>query len=226
MVAYSRFGSEKREGFSILEAVLEACAEQMLLWLLACEAKTDKHRDRDARRRKARALDSRLGTKMVDLRRMTSLLRASPLRPPVGWASWVVVAASLAQAAEAADDCRSLVEVERNMEEGSNWMIYVTLLIAVLGGIGIGLLCGHVWSRLGPREASRTRHMEAATQTEEFEIHPYWDSLLSDLSKELEQRGERAPRLKRDIVHKLLEVDASRLLRPAHWRRLLRRSRM
>ena len=52
-------------------------------------------------------------------------------------------------------------------------MIYVTLLIAVLGGIGIGLLCGHVWSRLGPREASRTRHMEAATQTEEFEIHPY-----------------------------------------------------
>ena len=51
-----------REGFSILEAVLEACAEQMLLWLLAGEAKTDKHGKRDARRRKARALDSKLVT--------------------------------------------------------------------------------------------------------------------------------------------------------------------
>ena len=34
----------------------------MLLWLLACEAQTDRHRDRDARRRKARALDSKLVT--------------------------------------------------------------------------------------------------------------------------------------------------------------------
>ena len=103
-------------------------------------------------------------------------------------------------------------------------MIYVTMLIAVLAGSVIELLCGRAWSRLGPRETSRAQRIETATQTEEFEIHPYWEFLLSDLSKELEQRGERAPRLKRDIVHRLLEVDASRLLRPAHWRRLLRRS--
>ena len=32
-----------------------------------------------------------LGTKMVDLRRMTSLLKGTPLRPPMGWSSWMVV---------------------------------------------------------------------------------------------------------------------------------------
>ena len=31
-----------------------------------------------------------LGTKMVDLRRTTSLLNRTPLRPPVGWSSWMV----------------------------------------------------------------------------------------------------------------------------------------
>ena len=33
-----------------------------------------------------------LGTKMVDLRRMTSLLKGTPLRPPKGWSSWMVAA--------------------------------------------------------------------------------------------------------------------------------------
>ena len=30
-----------------------------------------------------------LGTKMVDLRRMTSLLKGTPLRPPMGWSSFM-----------------------------------------------------------------------------------------------------------------------------------------
>ena len=33
-----------------------------------------------------------LGAKMVDLRRMTSLLKGTPLRPPMGWSSWLVAA--------------------------------------------------------------------------------------------------------------------------------------
>ena len=33
-----------------------------------------------------------LATKMVDLRRMSSLLKGTPLRPPLGWSSWMVAA--------------------------------------------------------------------------------------------------------------------------------------
>ena len=33
-----------------------------------------------------------LGTEMVELRRMTSLLKGTPLRPPMGWSSWMVAA--------------------------------------------------------------------------------------------------------------------------------------
>ena len=61
-----------------------------------------------------------LGTKMVDLRRMTSLLKGTPLRPPKGWSSWMV-AATLPAVAEAAKDCRVLVWNVRNMCETSGW---------------------------------------------------------------------------------------------------------
>ena len=59
-----------------------------------------------------------LGTKMVDLMRMTSLLKGTPLRPLMGWSSWMV-AATLTAVAEAAKDCRVLVWNVRNMCETS-----------------------------------------------------------------------------------------------------------
>ena len=31
-----------------------------------------------------------MGTKMVDLKRLTTLLKGTPLRPPMGWSSWLV----------------------------------------------------------------------------------------------------------------------------------------
>ena len=34
--------------------------------------------------------DADLGTKVVGLRRMTSILKGTPLRPPMGWSSWMV----------------------------------------------------------------------------------------------------------------------------------------
>ena len=60
-----------------------------------------------------------LRTKMVDLRRMTSLLKATPLRPPVGWSSWMV-ATTLTAVAGAAKDCRVLIWNVRNMCETSD----------------------------------------------------------------------------------------------------------
>ena len=69
-----------------------------------------------------------LGTKMIDLRRMTSLLKGTPLRPPMGWSSWMV-AATLSAFAEAAKDCRLQVWNVRNMCEtsgsGSVWVYLV-----------------------------------------------------------------------------------------------------
>ena len=61
-----------------------------------------------------------LGTKMVDLRQMTSLLKGTPIRPQKGWSSWMV-AATLPAVAEAAKDCRVLVWNARNMCETSGW---------------------------------------------------------------------------------------------------------
>ena len=41
------------------------------------------------RARPAELNEADLGTKMVDVRRMTSLLKGTPLRPPMGWSSWM-----------------------------------------------------------------------------------------------------------------------------------------
>ena len=73
-----------------------------------------------------------LGTMMVDLRRMTSLVKGTPLRPPMGWNSWMV-ATTLTAVAEAAKDCRVLIWNVRNMCETSGWFwICVGMVIAIL----------------------------------------------------------------------------------------------
>ena len=76
--------------------------------------------------------EAALGTKMVDLRRMTSLLKGTPLRPPIGWSSWMV-AATLPAVGEAAKDCRVLIWNVRNMCETSGWFwICVGMVIVIL----------------------------------------------------------------------------------------------
>ena len=94
-----------------------------LLWLqqLCAEvrAKHGEHNEAD------------LGTKMVDLRRMTSLSGGTPFRPPIGWSSWMV-ATTLAAVAEAAKDCRELIWNVRNEHETSCWFwICVGMFIVI-----------------------------------------------------------------------------------------------
>ena len=73
-----------------------------------------------------------LGTKVVDLGRMTSLLKGTPLRPPMGWSSWMV-ATTLTAFSEAAKDCRVLIWNVRNMCETSGWFwICVGMVIVIL----------------------------------------------------------------------------------------------
>ena len=80
-----------------------------------------------------------LGTKMVDLRRMISLFKGTPLRPPMGWSSWMV-AATLSAVAEAAKDCRVLIWDVRNMCETSGWFwIGVGMVIVILTVLSGGL---------------------------------------------------------------------------------------
>ena len=79
-----------------------------------------------------------LGTKMVDLKRMTSLLKRTPLRPPMGWSSWMV-AATLPAVAETATDCRVLIWNVRNMCETSGWFwICVGMVIVILTVLSSG----------------------------------------------------------------------------------------
>ena len=75
---------------------------------------------------RARPGEADLGTKMVDLRRMTSLLKGTPLR---GWGSWMV----------AARDCRASIWYVRNMCEtsGSFW-ICVGMVITILTVLSSG----------------------------------------------------------------------------------------
>ena len=73
-----------------------------------------------------------LGTKMVDLRRMTSLMKGTPLQPPMGWSSWMV-ATTLPAVAEAAKDCRVSIWNVKNMCETSGWFwICVGMVIVIL----------------------------------------------------------------------------------------------
>ena len=78
-----------------------------------------------------------LGTKMVHLRRMASLLKGIPLRPPMGWNSRMV-AATLPAVAEAPNDCRVQIWNVRNMCETSGWLWIclgmVIVILSVLSG--------------------------------------------------------------------------------------------
>ena len=72
-----------------------------------------------------------MGTKMVDLKRMTTLLKGTPLRPPMGWSSWLV--ASLPAVAEAAKDCRVSIWNVGDICETSGWYwVCVGMVIALL----------------------------------------------------------------------------------------------
>ena len=69
---------------------------------------------------------------MVDLRRLTSLLKGTPLRPPMGWSLWMV-GVTLPAVAWAAKDCRVSFWNARNMCETSGWFwICVGMVIVIL----------------------------------------------------------------------------------------------
>ena len=92
----------------------------------------------EVRARPGEQNEADLGTKMVDLKRMTSLLKGAPLRPPMGWSSWMV-AATLTAVAETATDCRVLIWNVRNMCETSGWFwICVGMVIVILTVLSSG----------------------------------------------------------------------------------------
>ena len=94
----------------------QMCAEDVV----QVRARPGKHNEAD------------LGTKMVDLRRMTSLLKATPLRPPMVW-SLRMVAATPSAVAEAAKACRVLIWNVKNMCETNGWFwICVGMVIVIL----------------------------------------------------------------------------------------------
>ena len=99
-----------------------------------------------------------LGTKMVDLRRMTSLLKGTPLRPPMGWRSWMV-ASILPALAEAAKDCRVLIWNVRNRCETSGWFWtcvgMVTVILMVLSGRPSANPIGHEVGKKRPTRMLR-----------------------------------------------------------------------
>ena len=83
--------------------VRSAMVEYGMTFNVVCETVASAGRAMTTRRCvvRVRHLDARLlwlprlesttkRTKMVDLRRMTSLLKGTPLRPPVGWSLWMV----------------------------------------------------------------------------------------------------------------------------------------
>ena len=101
-----------------------------------------------------------LGTKMVDLKRMTSLLKGTPLRPPMGWSSWMV-AATLPAIAEAAKDCRVLIWNVRNLCETSDWFWIcvgmVVVILMVLSGRPFANPIGQM-TEVGRRRPTRMLH--------------------------------------------------------------------
>ena len=72
-------------------------------------------------------------------RRMTSLLKGTPFRAPMGWSSRMV-ATTLPVVAEAAKDCRVLIWNVRNEHETSDWFRFcVGMVIAILTVLSGGL---------------------------------------------------------------------------------------
>ena len=71
-----------------------------------------------------------MGTKMVDLRRMTSLSMETALRPPMGWRSWVAMATLVTNAA--AEDCRATTDLMNGEESRNGVETETSLVIALL----------------------------------------------------------------------------------------------
>ena len=61
-----------------------------------------------------------LGTKMVDLRRMTSLLKGTPLRPPMGWSSWMVATTPRGCRGSKRFPC---IDLEREEHVRGEWLV-------------------------------------------------------------------------------------------------------
>ena len=104
-------------------------------------------------------------------------------------------------------------------------MLKAVIGVAALLVMCIGLLCGCLIARcclLPAKTAIEDRRAEVSSQTEEFEIPPYWEMSAEDLRKELRLRGRAPPRLKRECVGALLELDMRRLMRPPEWRQVSR----
>ena len=124
-----------------------------------------------------------LGTKMVDLRRMTSL------QPPVDWSSWKV-ATTLSAVAEAAKDCRVLIWNVRNMSGTSGWFwICVGMVIAILTVLSGGLSGNPISDDCSrqketDKNAARRRPMKNELEHREkvFQIRTAWNPVVNGVA--------------------------------------------
>ena len=151
-----------------------------------------------------------LGTKMVDLRRMTSLLKGTLLRPPMGWSSWMV-AATLRAVAEAAKDIAVyLIWNVRN--------IHVRDERLVLDLCGNGhcdpdrvvrrtVRESHWTDEVGRRRPTRMLHNYVQKKMSSGMMRRYpdpdsaWDLIACDAERRVQAKGWDDPTLRRTLRH-------------------------
>ena len=146
--------------------------------------------DASAGRAMATNNEADLGTKMIDLTRMTSLLKGTPLQPPMGWSSWMV-ATTLHAVATAAKDCRVSIWNARNMCETNGWFwICVGMVIAILTVMSGGLtVCISHFRRLQSAEGDRQECCVATSNKNEpkhhetvFQIQTAWNPVVNGVA--------------------------------------------
>jgi hypothetical protein len=122
-----------------------------------------------------------IGTKHLDLKRMTMLMKRTPLRPPKGWLQWVIAAGFRGASAD-----KSLVEtcvVEsytlKEDIEFKAWAASVALLLAVAMLI---TSCVLACLRKASRESVGTKGGKA-TRTSGQLSPAYWGMLIEDLRR-------------------------------------------
>ena len=143
-------------------------------------------------------------------------------------ASWAA-AATIGAGAEVTDTCDAQAAIKEpksdNTLESDGIPLKAIVGVVALLVMCIGLLCGCLIAMCcfpPAKVAIEDRRIEVSSQTEEFDIPPYWEMLADDLRKELQLRGRAPPRLKRECVGALLELDMRRLVRPPEWRQVSR----
>ena len=156
-----------------------------------------------------------IGTKHLDINRMTKLMKKSPLRPPKGWFQWVVASVGYRGAAannRVVDSSAVACYAVKEDIESQAWTVGLAMLLAVAMLVCMML----AWARMALRESVGTK-AEKAAQTSDQSSPAYWGMLVDDLRRECVLRNLVVARTKLEIVDVLLQSDMEKLDRPEAW---------